>query len=284
MTPTQLDVLPISRSFPYFDALTTAIDLGQRAGSLLLNIHRHGPRHIESKSTGVDLLTEADLASQALIVEGLQARFPDHGLLAEEEGANQQGEGGALWLVDPLDGTTNFAHRFPVFAVSIALWVDGQPQVAVVQDVVRERTYWAAAGQGAWMDIERRLQVSETSELAQSLLATGFPYSRATNPDNNLAEFNHLMPRTRGVRRAGSAAIDMAWVADGRLDGYWEAGLSPWDWAAGLLLVQEAGGAISDYWGQPWQMGKRQFAASNGRLHPALLAALQAARQTLADR
>jgi myo-inositol-1(or 4)-monophosphatase len=272
--------LPIRHDFPYADALTVAIDLAQRAGELLLGIHQAGPRRVQSKSTGVDLLTEADLASQELIVAGLRAAFPDHGLMAEETGADRAA-GGELWLVDPLDGTTNFAHRFPVFSVSIALWVDGEPQVGVVQDVVRKRSYWAAAGQGAWINLERRLQVSQTAELGQSLLATGFPYSRATNPDNNLAEFCHLMPRTRGVRRAGSAALDMAWLADGRLDGYWEAGLAPWDWAAGLLLVSEAGGVISDYQGRPWQMDKGQFVASNGRLHPALLDAIQTARRML---
>lgn len=281
MRPIDPAVLPISPAFAHAAALVTAIDLAQRAGDLLLNIYQAGPRRVERKSTGVDLLTEADLASQELIVAGLRAAFPDHGLMAEEKGADRTAAGGALWLVDPLDGTTNFAHRFPVFAVSIALWVDGEPQVGVVQDVVRGRSYWAAAGQGAWMDRERRLQVSQTAELGQSLLATGFPYTRATNPDNNLAEFCHLMPRTRGVRRAGSAALDMAWLADGRLDGYWEAGLSPWDWAAGLLLVREAGGVISDYQGQPWEMGKKQFVASNGPLHPALLDAIQTARQML---
>lgn len=273
--------LPLSPAFAHRHALVTAIDLAQRAGALLLDIHHRGPRRIERKSTGVDLLTEADLASQELIVAGLRATFPDHGLLAEEKGADRTTTSGALWLIDPLDGTTNFAHRFPVFAVSIALWVDGEPQVGVVQDVVRERSYWAAAEQGAWMDLERRLQVSRTAELGQSLLATGFPYSRATNLDNNLAEFNYLMPATRGVRRAGSAAIDMAWVADGRLDGYWEAGLSPWDWAAGLLLVREAGGMISDYEGHSWAMDKKQFVASNGWLHTTLLAAIQTARRTL---
>lgn len=281
MKPIDPAVLPISPAFAHAAALVTAIDLAQRAGDLLLSIHQRGPRRVERKSTGVDLLTEADLASQELIVAGLRAAFPDHGLMAEERGDDRAATSGALWLVDPLDGTTNFAHRFPVFAVSIALWVDGEPQVGVVRDVVRGRSYWAAAGQGAWMDLERRLQVSQTAELGQSLLATGFPYSRATNPDNNLAEFCHLMPRTRGVRRAGSAALDMAWLADGRLDGYWEAGLSPWDWAAGLLLVREAGGLISDYQGQPWQMGKKQFVASNGPLHPALLDAIQTARQLL---
>jgi len=271
--------LPIAPDFPYGDALLTAITLARRAGDLLLSLHRQGPRRVMTKSTGVDLLTEADLASQDLILTELSRRFPEHGILAEETDGHHETANGALWLVDPLDGTTNFAHRFPVFAVSIALWVDGRPQVGVVQDVVRERTYWAAAGQGAWLADERRLQVSETSELGQSLLATGFPYRRAINTDNNLAEFNALMPATRGVRRAGSAALDMAWVADGRLDGYWEPYLAPWDWAAGILLVTEAGGMVSDYGGGPLHMGSRTVVASNGRLHDALLAAVQEARR-----
>lgn len=271
--------LPIAPDFPYREALLTAMTLARQAGDLLLTIHRRGPRRVTTKSTGVDLLTEADLASQELILTELQRRFPDHDILAEEAGGERRDTGRPLWLVDPLDGTTNFAHRFPVFAVSIALWVNGRPQVGVVQDVVRERTYWAAAGQGAWLADERRLQVSETATLGESLLATGFPYTRATHADNNLAEFNALMPVTRGVRRAGSAALDMAWVADGRLDGYWEPYLAPWDWAAGLLLVTEAGGTVSDYGGGPLHLGSCTIVASNGRLHTALLAAIREARR-----
>jgi myo-inositol-1(or 4)-monophosphatase len=271
--------LPMTPDFPYGDALSIAITLARRAGDLLLSFYRRGPRRVITKSTEVDLLTEADLASQDLILTELSRRFPDHSILAEETGGHHATTSGALWLVDPLDGTTNFAHRFPVFAVSIALWVDGRPQVGVVQDVVRERTYWAAAGQGAWLADERRLQVSETGELGQSLLATGFPYHRALNTDNNLAEFNALMPATRGVRRPGSAALDMAWVAEGCLDGYWEPYLAPWDWAAGMLLVTEAGGTVSDYGGGPLHGGSRTVVASNGRLHAALLAAVQEARR-----
>ena len=204
--------------------------------------------------------------------------------MAEEEGGDKNSGGRALWLVDPLDGTTNFASRFPVFAVSIALWVEGRPAIGVVQDVVRERTYWAAAGQGAWMATperldEARLQTSQTRELNQSLLATGFPYVRATAKDNNLAEFGYLMPRVRGIRRAGAAALDQAWLADGRLDGYWEARLSPWDWAAGVLLMLEAGGVVTDYTGNPWRLGADQMVAANPHLHEKLLSAVQTARR-----
>ena len=276
--------LPIPSTYDYYEELTTAIDLARRAGDLLLEIHRQGPRHIETKKTAVDMLTEADTASQALILETLTSRFPDHDIMAEEDGGDKSNGGRALWLVDPLDGTTNFASRFPVFAVSIALWVNGQPAIGVVQDVVRERTYWTAAGHGAWMGTPQRLddirlKVSETRELNQSLLATGFPYVRAIARDNNLAEFDYLMPRVRGIRRAGAAALDQVWLADGRLDGYWEARLSPWDWAAGMLFILEAGGVVTDYAGQPWQIDANNMVAANPYLHEKLLHAVQTARR-----
>ena len=276
--------LPVPTTFDYFEELATAIALARQAGDLLLRIHRAGPRRIETKSTAVDMVTEADTASQTLILDALTSRFPHHSILAEEEGGDQHRDGRALWLVDPLDGTTNFASRFPVFAVSIALWVDGEPVVGVVQDVVRERTYWAAKGQGAWMGTPQKLddlpmRVSSTEELGRSLIATGFPYVRAQTQDNNLAEFNYLMPRVRGVRRAGAAALDLAWVGDGRLDGYWEAHLFPWDWASGVLLIAEAGGVVTDYQGEPWRLGKDQMVAANPHLHEKLLAAVQTARR-----
>ncbi len=276
--------LPIPDTYAYYEELATAIELARKAGELLLRIHRTGPRQVRTKQTAVDMLTEADTASQALILETLTARFPDHSILAEEEGGNQRRGGRALWLVDPLDGTTNFASRYPVFGVSIALWVDGKPMVGVVQDVVRERTYWAARGQGAWLGTPEKLddlpmRVSQTRELNQSLLATGFPYVRALTRDNNLAEFNYLMPRVRGVRRAGAAALDLAWVGDGRLDGYWEAHLSPWDWGAGVLLITEAGGVITDYAGEPWRLDRDNMVAANPHLHEKLLAAVQTARR-----
>ena len=271
--------LPIDASFAYLQELITALELAQRAGALLLDIHQRGPTRIEHKASEHDLLTEADLASQELIVSTIRARFPDHGIVAEEEGGSKEGRSEALWFIDPLDGTMNFAHRLPIFAVSIALFVEGIPTVAAVQDVVRERTYWAAVGQGAWMDLERRLQVSNTETLERSLLTTGFPVSSALNADNNLAEFNYLLPRAWGIRRPGAAALDLAWVADGRFDGYWEANILPWDWAAGVLLVTEAGGEVSGYVNDPWRLGMKQIIASNGRIHQALQTAIQTARR-----
>ena len=281
MPPTSL---PIPATYPYRTELITAIDLARQAGDLILKIHRSGPRHIRSKKTAVDMVTEADTASQALILETIAARFPDHDIMAEEDGGDRNSGSRAIWLVDPLDGTTNFASRFPIFAVSIAMWVDDKPAIGVVQDVVHERTYWAAAGQGAWMGSPARLdevqlRVSETKALDHSLIATGFPYVRAETADNNLAEFSYLMPKVRGVRRAGSAALDIAWVADGRLDGYWESNLWPWDWGAGVLMIAEAGGVVSDYEGNPWWFDKNQMIAANPYLHEKLLTAIQKARK-----
>lgn len=271
--------LPISPSYPHRSLLTTAIELAQRGGDLLLDIHRHGPQRIEHKSSHIDLVTEADLACQAMILEGIDAQFPDHGILAEESGSDRTRTNQPLWIIDPLDGTTNFAHRFPIFAVSIGVWVDDQPEIGVIQDVVRQRTYWGARGQGAWVDLDRRLRVSDASELSDSLLASGFPYNRVGIVDNNLAEFDYLTMRSRGVRRVGSAALDMAWLADGRLDGYWETGLAAWDWAAGILLVTEAGGRVTDYVGGPCPLGQQRLVFSNGALHPALLGAIATARR-----
>ncbi|MCO6452716.1 MAG: inositol monophosphatase [Caldilineales bacterium] len=278
-SPNPMD-LPIATDYPYRLALTTAISLAQQAGALILDVHRRGPRHIVVKGGNpMDVVTEADTAAQALILETIHERFPDHGIVAEESGGDRPGQGGAIWYIDPLDGTTNFASGLPIFAVSLGLWVDGRPEVSVVQDVVRQRTYWAAAGQGAWMDSERRLQVSKTTELSHSVLATGFPRSRAQVADNNLAEFVHLTPLIRDVRRSGSAALDQAWVADGRMDGFWEPGLAAWDCGAGVLLVLEAGGVVSDYQGEAYQPGGKQYVATNGLVHEALLAEIRHARQ-----
>jgi myo-inositol-1(or 4)-monophosphatase len=185
-------------------------------------------------------------------------------------------------VVDPLDGTTNFAHGFPVFSVSLALLVDGEPVLGAICDPLRDDLYWAQRGQGAWRN-GQRLRVSTTADLGSSLLATGFAYDRATNPDNNLAEFSYFMPRTRGVRRAGSAVLDMAWLASGWLDGYWERGTQVWDAAAGALLVREAGGLVTTYGGRPWQVSDRNVLASNGveSMHAALRDGLAVARQAL---
>ncbi len=265
------------------NALAFAIDLARRAGEIVRQVYSAGPRQIASKQTAVDLITEADLASERLITEAIQGTFPDHMVYAEEaSGARDflqaaQARAG-VWMIDPLDGTTNFAHGIPIFGISIALQWQGTLVVGVVYDPIRRVCYWAEAGKGAWCE-GRRLHVSRTRALNRCVLATGFSYDRATNPDNNTREVTYLVPRVRGLRRMGAACLDLALVAEGRLDGYWEARLNPWDWAAGALLVREAGGTVTDYEGRFWQPGMRTCIASNGHVHQALQSSIQAARR-----
>ncbi|MCB9522719.1 MAG: inositol monophosphatase [Myxococcales bacterium] len=228
----------------------------------------------------VDLVTEVDLAAEAQIVQTLGQAFPSDRIVAEEGSAH----GAALpsertWYVDPLDGTTNFAHGFPHFCVSIAL-ADAQGlAVGVVHEPLRRWTFWATRGGGAWRD-GRRLQVTRVDRLDRALLATGFPYDRHTNPDNNLDRFGAALTVAQGIRRAGSAALDLACVAAGWLDGYWEDRLKPWDLAAGALLVTEAGGWVTDLNGGPLELAAGRALAAGPALHPHLLARLsQAARK-----
>jgi myo-inositol-1(or 4)-monophosphatase len=175
-----------------------------------------------------------------------------------------------LWAVDPLDGTTNFAHRYPAFAVSIGLLIDGEPAVGVVYEPLRDELFFAARGLGAFLNY-RPIRVSATEGLAKSLLVTGFAYDRRETDDNNYAEFCHFTHLSQGVRRGGSASLDLAYVAAGRLDGYWERGLSPWDIAAGIVLVREAGGTVSAYDGSPFDIDSGRILASNGLLHTAMI-------------
>jgi myo-inositol-1(or 4)-monophosphatase len=261
--------------------LDFAIDLARQAGHLLRSFYAQGPNQVSSKQSSVDLVTEADLASEQLIVTALRDHFPGHRLVTEEGNATLA-LSGPEWVVDPLDGTTNFAHGYPIFAVTLAFLQDGTVEFGVTYDPLRDELFWAARGQGAWCN-GRQLRVSTTDTLGNSLLATGFQYDRASNPDNNLAEFSYFMPRTRGVRRSGAAALEMAWVAASRLDGYWEKGLHAWDLAAGALLVEEAGGRATTYAGRPWLPETRNIVVCNGApaLQEALLAGLRTARHGL---
>jgi myo-inositol-1(or 4)-monophosphatase len=249
-------------------------EVAAQAGAILAEgaFRAHGA---ERKRTAVDLVTEYDRRSEALIVAAIAARFPGDRIVAEEGG--EHGHGDRRWLVDPLDGTTNFAHGLPFFCVSIGLEVAGRPEVGVVAAPALGWTFSAARGKGAWLDhasVVRRLSVSATPTLGESLLATGFPYDNATSPNNNFAEFVRLYPQTQGVRRVGAAALDLCMVAAGWLDGYWEMKLKPWDTCAGTLLVEEAGGLVSDYHGGPYLADLGEVVASNGRIHPSLLDAL----------
>mgnify|MGYP003952626305 CR=1 FL=1 len=236
-------------------------------------IASHWDRGIEVQHKGaVDLVTKVDLAAEAIIIEALTAAYPEDRILAEEGGATGA-DGDRLWIIDPLDGTTNFSNGFPHFAVSIGLWDATEPLVGVIYDPIREWTYWATRGGGAWRD-DRRLSVSAAQGLSDSLLGTGFPYDRQTNPNNNTHRFAALLKRCLGVRRAGAAALDLAYVACGWLDGFWETRLSPWDMAAGVLLIQEAGGQVTGLHGTPMDMATGHLTATNGHVHDALVAQL----------
>jgi myo-inositol-1(or 4)-monophosphatase len=229
---------------------------------------------VQEKGRPGDLLTEADRASEAVVLEILRRHFPDHGILAEESGNVGLSESEFLWAIDPLDGTTNYAHQYPMYSVSIGLLIEGQPQVGVVYCPFFNELFRAAKGLGATRD-RQPIRVSHTAELSKSLLVTGFAYDRRETIDTNYAEFCQLTHLTQGVRRGGSASVDLAYVACGRLDGYWERGLSPWDLAAGIVLVEEAGGQVTAYDGRPFDFASGRILATNGRVHNALSQALQ---------
>jgi myo-inositol-1(or 4)-monophosphatase len=246
------------------DPLAVAEAAAREAGELLLGyLGRLDEARMRRKSSVRDLVTEADVASERLLVERLRAAFPDHAIEAEEEVCDPD-TGGARWFLDPLDGTVNFVHRLPAFAVSLGLYVDGVPEAAVVHAPRLGETFTARRGQGAHLD-GAEIAVSETVELSEAVLATGFPYRRGELPNDNLGNFNALFHRVRGVRRMGSAALDLAYTAAGRLDGFWELHLAPHDVAAGALLVREAGGEVSDLdGGEDWLRGGHLVAAGPG--------------------
>jgi myo-inositol-1(or 4)-monophosphatase len=207
----------------------------------------------------------------------LERDTPELGVLAEESG-RRPGSGSELeWCVDPLDGTTNYAHRYPFFGTSIGLTWRGQPLLGALAVPALQQLYWAAPGLGAWCNASR-IQVSDCTNLSSSLLVTGFAYDRHERLDNNYAEFAWFTHRTRGVRRGGAAAVDLAFVADGRLDGYWERGLSPWDLAAGVALVEQAGGVVCAYNGEPAELAEGRLIACTPGLRQALIDGLAACR------
>lgn len=224
---------------------------------------------IVEKGRPGDLVTEADKASEAAILNVLPRHLPSHAILAEESGKLGNTASEYLWVIDPLDGTTNYAHEYPFFAVSIGLLIAGVPQVGVIFDPFHNELFRAARGLGATRN-RRPIQVSQTAELSKSLLVTGFAYDRRETTDNNYAEFCHLTHLTQGVRRSGSAALDLADVACGRVDGYWERGIAPWDIAAGVVLLEEAGGKVSAYDGSPLSIESGRILATNGHIHAAL--------------
>jgi myo-inositol-1(or 4)-monophosphatase len=255
-------------------ALAVAVEAAGAAGEECLRRRfRLDPRAIRSKSARRDLVSEADLAAEAVLLERIRRAFPGDAILAEESGGEPPSRG-ACWCLDPLDGTTNFVHGLPEFSVSVARLVDGVPRVGVVHAPALGETFAARAGAGATRNGEP-MRVSATGELADSLLATGFPYRRAELGNDNLENFGRLFHEVRDLRRLGSAALDLAFVACGRFDGYWELHLGRHDVAAGGLLVGEAGGRVTDLrGGETWTSG-RSVLATNGRIHDALRARLR---------
>jgi myo-inositol-1(or 4)-monophosphatase len=242
--------------------------IAREAGALLMSFF---DRHIKIEYKGdVDLVTAADRASEKLIVERLQARWPQHGIVGEE-GTRSDVEADYRWFVDPLDGTTNFAHGYPVFCVSIALArKDDQLEVGVLYDPTRDELFAAERGSGATLN-GKPIHASKTARLAESILGTGFP-SQKRHQNPNIHFYQQITLRSHGVRRAGSAALDLANVAAGRYDGFWEFNLNPWDTAAGVLIVQEAGGKVTRFDGTPFRLDSREVLATNGLIHEEVVA------------
>jgi len=253
------------------ELLELATAIAREAGGIA-RARFHDPRTIRTKTSEIDLVTDVDHALDRLIRERIRAARPDDALLTEESAA-EDGSSGVRWVVDPLDGTTNYAHAFPHFAISIGVEVAGERAVGVVYDPMRDELFSAARGRGAQLN-GKPIRVSEVGELRRALLATGFAYDVHQKRTPNLLHFERFVGCAQAIRRAGSAALDFAYVACGRFDGYWELHLAPWDVAAGLLLVAEAGGRATDFDAGPPPASGARIVASNGRIHAAMLEVL----------
>jgi myo-inositol-1(or 4)-monophosphatase len=248
--------------------LSVAWEAASTAGDLVREYWQQ-PKEIHYKNP-IDLVTSVDRESEQKIVEVLRRSFPKHSILAEEETEVTGSQGSHRWIIDPLDGTTNFAHSYPHFAISIALELEGEIFLGLVYDPLRRECFRAIKERGATLN-DSRIRISTTGQLDKSLLATGFPYDRRDRADDYLGIFKRFLVRTQGVRRNGSAALDLCYVACGRLDGFWEAKLHPWDTAAGSLMVREAGGTLSDFSGEPFSIWGDETLASNGAIHAELV-------------
>jgi len=249
----------------YLDIATEAAN----AGGTILKRYWGKLKEIEEKRPG-DLVTQADKEAEVAVIAVIQRHFPTHSILAEESGAVGLQDSKFLWAIDPLDGTTNFTHQYPFSAVSVALLIDGVPSVGAIYDPFHDELFRAATGLGATCDRagdRSTLKVSQANELSRSLLVTGFAYDRTQTNDNNYAEFCHFTHITQGVRRGGAASLDLAYVACGRVDGYWERGLSVWDIAAGIPIVREAGGTVTAYDGSDLVLKSGRILATNGQIH-----------------
>lgn len=239
----------------------------QQAGEVIRPFH--GNLKDVRKKGVIDLVTEADIASEKVIIEAIREAFPEHGILAEESGETR-GDNRFQWIIDPLDGTTNFSHQLDIFAVSIAFALDGLPRVGVVFNPVSGELFEAVSGQGATLN-GRTIRVSAQIQMEESLLVTGFPYNFKEMMPRLMTRFGKCLSASQGVRRLGSAALDLCFVACGRFDGFWEENLNPWDTAAGVLVLQEAGGETTDFSGRPFHVDMKEILATNGRIHEEML-------------
>jgi len=249
-----------------------AIAFARDAGGIVRE--GYGRSHAPERKGRIDLVTEYDRRSEERLLALVRKTFPGHAVLAEESGVHAGGAAPrARWILDPLDGTTNFAHNYPFFAVSVGVEVDGAMAAGAVHDPVRDETFAAAAGAGATLN-DRPIRTSGCTRIEDALLVTGFPYDVREVPERHVPLFQDFLVRAQGIRRDGSAALNLCYLAMGRFDGFWEGNLSPWDVAAGSLIVREAGGVVTDYSGGTFRLDGRQICASGPALHPLLLEVL----------
>ncbi|NUR54754.1 MAG: inositol monophosphatase [Acidobacteria bacterium] len=234
--------------------------------------------HVEKKGA-IDLVTQIDREVEQMFRALVAARFPDHTILAEEFSIEGERQARCCWVFDPVDGTTNYAHGLPIYCSAASLEIDGEPMVAAIYDPSRRELFTAERGQGAWLN-GAPLAVSSAETLIDSLLVTGFPYTVHSDPDELLALFGDFLKRARAVRRLGSAQLDLAYVAAGRFDGFWELHLKPWDMSAGALIVQEAGGVTTDVSGGPFSSRNGEIVASNGRIHQQMVDVIRSRKRT----
>ncbi|MFA5627298.1 MAG: inositol monophosphatase family protein [Thiohalomonadaceae bacterium] len=250
--------------------LNIAVRAARRAGEIISRAAEHVDGLVVTSKSHNDFVSEVDRRAELEIIQIIHKAYPDHAILAEESGAQHNSSDIHQWIIDPLDGTTNFLHGFPQYAVSIALMVKGQLEQAVIYDPNSQDLYTASRGAGAQLN-NRRIRVSRRSELPGTLIGTGFPFRQPELLEPYLDTFRAVAPKVADIRRAGSAALDLAYVAAGRLDGFWEFGLEPWDMAAGVLLIQEAGGVVTDFAGDQNFLTSGNIVGGNLKLHSALL-------------
>jgi myo-inositol-1(or 4)-monophosphatase len=250
---------------------TFMLDIAKKAGNLLKK--KLNEQHTIEYKGEINIVTEADRLSEKMLVSLIRKAFPHHDILTEESPETNSGSE-FRWIIDPLDGTTNYAHGYPVFCVSIAMAKANDICIGAVYNPMLTEMFWAEKGKGAFLN-NRKLSVSDNTALSRSLLATGFPYDIRETKDNNLAYFNQMATRVQAIRRAGAAALDMAYVAAGRFDGFWELKLMPWDTAAGWLLVKEAGGEVTDLLGRDFSLTSPHILASNGKIHRNMIEVLR---------